>query len=244
MREMTITCVLIASNLVAQEVSPRLERRGDGTAPVVQSAPESSQSEQRHMLVIPAGTKVPLVLKHGLSTKTAHVGEGVYASTSFPVAIDGKMLIPAGTYVQGEITDVKRGGRVHGRAEVLIHFRTLIFPSGYTVSMPGAVEGAPQTASGSNGGKIKDQEGTIQAEGQTGQKVGTVATTAASGAVIGAIRNGGKGAAIGSGIGGAAGMAIAMLSRGNDIQLPPGTSLEMVFQRSLTLDETKLPSTR
>jgi hypothetical protein len=233
MRLMPIAFVLAASCALAQDAPP---------ARVTVTA--DNRSERRHDLVIPAGTKVPLVLKHGLSTKTARVGDNIYASTSFPVAVDGRMAIPAGTYVQGEVSEVRRGGHVKGRAEVLIHFRTMIFPSGYTVALPGGVEGPPQTESGSSGGKIKDKEGTIQAEGDTAKKVGTVAGTAVSGAMIGAVTGGGKGAAIGSAVGGVAGMAIAMLSRGSDVQLPPGTSLEMVFQRSLTLDDTKLASMR
>jgi hypothetical protein len=38
-------------------------------------------------------------------------------------------VIPAGTYVQGRISSVKRGGHIKGRAEVLMHFSTLIIPA-------------------------------------------------------------------------------------------------------------------
>jgi type IV secretion system protein VirB10 len=51
--------------------------------------------------------------------------------------------VPAGTYIQGKITSVKRGGRLRGRAELLLHFTTLIYPSGYTVVLPGSVENIP-----------------------------------------------------------------------------------------------------
>ena len=190
--------------------------------------------------VIPAGTKVPLALKQAISTKTAKQGDPVYAVTNFPVALDGRMLIPAGTYVQGVIDRVKRAGRVHGKAEILMHFTSMIYPTGYTVMLPGAVEGVP----GAEHQRIKGQEGTIQQEGQTKEKVGTVASTAGTGAVIGAVSGGGKGALIGSGIGGAAGMAIAMLTRGNDVRLEPGTGIEMIFQRSLALDTARVEEAR
>jgi type IV secretion system protein VirB10 len=64
---------------------------------------------------IPAGTKIPVALKHAISTKSAREGDPVYAQTTFPLAIDGKIIIPAGTYVQGKIMAVKRPGRVKGR---------------------------------------------------------------------------------------------------------------------------------
>ena len=230
MRLMTIACVLIASSLVAQEANPARD---------LSDADRST--ERRHVLVVPAGTKVPLVLKQGISTKNARVGDPVFAVTSFPVAINDRIAIPSGTYVQGEITEVRRGGRVHGRAEVLLHFRTLIFPSGYTVSLPGALEAAPDSMNT----QVKDSEGKVQADGQNGQKAGTVAKTAGTGAAIGGLSTGSiKGAAIGGGIGSAVGLATAMLTRGNDVRLESGTTVDMVFERSVTLDASKLLSTR
>jgi type IV secretion system protein VirB10 len=142
--------------------------------------------------------------------------------------------------VQGVIDHVKRAGRVHGKAEILMHFTSMIYPTGYTVMLPGAVEGVP----GAEHQKIKGQEGTIQQESQTKEKIGTAASTAATGAVIGGVSGGGKGALIGSGIGGAAGMAIAMLTRGNDVRLEPGTGIEMVFQRELMLDTARVEEAR
>ena len=188
-------------------------------------------------LTIPAGTKVPLSLVQAISTKNARQGDPVYASTSFPVAIGGRLVIPAGTYVQGVIDRVQRPGRVKGKAEILVHFTSLVFPNGYTVVMPAGVENVP----GAEHEKVKDQEGTIQGGGNKGEKAKTAAGTAATGAVIGAASSGtGKGALIGGGIGGAAGLAIAMLSRGPDVRLLPGTSIEMVIQRPLTLDASRV----
>jgi len=203
----------------------------------VSPAPDSPPAAVKpQSITIPAGTKVPLVLKHALSTKSARPGDGVYLETNFPVTIDNNIVIPPGTYVQGAVTHVKRPGRVSGRGELLLHFTTLIFPNGYTVSMPGALESVP----GAQTENIKDKEGTIQANGQKGRDVGTVAGTAASGAAVGGISSGAKGAGIGGGIGGAAGLAIAMLTRGSDVRLEPGSTVEMVFQRSLVLDSERL----
>ena len=140
--------------------------------------------------VIPAGTKVPLSLKQAISTKTAKEGDAVYAETTFPVAIDSKMIIPPGTYVQGKISQVKRGGHVKGRAELLIHFTSMIYPNGYTVMLPGSLENVP----GAEKSTVKNEEGTIQQDSQTGEKIGTAAKTAGAGAAIGGIAGGWKGA--------------------------------------------------
>ena len=188
-------------------------------------------------LNIPAGTKVPLALKHAISTKTTHEGDAVYAETTFPIVANGRVLIPAGTYVQGRISHIQRAGHIKGRAEVLMHFTTLIYPSGYTVMLPGSLENAP----GVDKTSVKDQEGTLRGDSQTGEKVGTVASTAGTGAVIGGLSRGGKGALVGAGIAGAVGTAIALLSRGNDVKLDAGTTVEMVIQREVPLDAGRIP---
>ena len=188
-------------------------------------------------LTIPSGTKVPLALKQSVSTKNAREGDAVYAVTTFPVVINDRIVIPAGTYVQGRISNVKRGGHIKGRAEVLMHFSTLIYPSGYTVVLPGAVENVP----GAEKTSMKDEEGTIRQDSQTGEKAKTVATAAGTGAVIGGLSNGVKGGLIGAGIGGGIGTAIGLLSRGNDVRMEAGTTLEMVIQREVPLDATRIP---
>ncbi|HXY11282.1 MAG TPA: hypothetical protein VEI52_25845 [Terriglobales bacterium] len=219
--------VLLLAVVVSAQVTPP---RPEAANPPSASPPA---------LIIPAGTKVPVVLKHAISTKASREGDAVYAETAFPVVANGRVLIPAGTYVQGRISHVQPAGRIKGRAEVLMHFTTLIYPSGYTVLLPGAVENAP----GVDKTKIKDSEGTIRADSQTGQKIATVAGAAATGGVIGAETDGGKGAAVGAGIGGAVGTALAMLLHNNDVKLDAGTTIEMVIQRDVPVDPERVPKT-
>jgi type IV secretory pathway VirB10-like protein len=201
------------------------------------AAPSNSSSPSaKNELTIPAGTKVPLSLTQAISTKSAKEGDAVYCQTAFPIVQDGHVLIPGGTYVQGKISHVRRAGRVKGRAEVLMHFTTLIYPNGYTVMLPGSVENMP----GAEKTSMKGPEGTVRQDSQTGEKVGTIASTAGTGAVVGGLSQGGKGALIGAGIGGAVGTAIGLLTRGNDVRLQNGTSIEMVIQRPVTVDPSRI----
>lgn len=219
-----VLCLMLPA--AAQEAAP-------AAAP---SEAAQLEAEQPLRIIVPAGTKLPVVLKHAINTKTAKPGDNVYGETNFPVVQDNRILIPAGTYVQGSITSVKRPGRLKGRAELLMHFTTLIYPNGYTVAIPGALDQLP----GADAQRIKDDEGTIEASPQKGRDVGTAAGTAASGTLIGAAAGGGKGAAIGAGVGGLAGLAITMLTRGNDVVLDAGTTVEMVLQRPLELEEERM----
>ena len=220
--------VLLCAVLVAAQAAP----------PAAESS-KKNESDAPVRVTVPAGTKIPLVLKHAISTKSVRPGDPVYLETTFPVAQNNRMLIPAGTYVQGVVDSVKRAGRVSGRAELLMHFTTLIFPNGYTVMFPGAVEGVP----GGDNSKVKDKEGAIQADSQKGKDAITIAQTTGTGAAVGGLAAGGKGAGIGAGAGGAVGLATILLSRGQDVRMEAGTTVEMELQRPLTLEEARLTTT-
>ncbi|MGO8793226.1 MAG: TonB family protein [Candidatus Sulfotelmatobacter sp.] len=192
-------------------------------------------------ITIPEGTKISLSLAQAISTKNAHEGDAVYATTAFPFVMNSRVIIPAGSYIQGSISHVERAGHGHGRAEILMHFTSIIFPSGYTVMLPGSIENTP----GADNKSVKDQEGTIQQDKETGKKVEDAAQTGAYGGAIGGIGGGLatgslNGARIGAGAGAAAGIAYALLKRGSDVNLPVGTSIEMEIQRPVTLDAGRI----
>jgi hypothetical protein len=198
------------------------------TTPVSTPSPDAARQ-----LTVPAGTKVLLHLQSAINTKSAHVGDGVYCQTSFPVTLDNLIVIPAGTYVKGEITHVERAGKISGRAEILFKFNTMIFPNGYTVDLPGSLKSEP----GASNSSVIDDEGTVKADSQKGKDAATVGKTGATGAVIGAAASRGWG---GAGIGGAAGAAVGLgsvlFTRGQDVRIEQGTALEMVLDRPLTVE--------
>jgi type IV secretion system protein VirB10 len=223
-----VLCVLLLAGIAAAQSTSTPDRGAAAVEP------------EKPMLIIPVGTRVPLSLKQAISTKTAKEGDPVYAETAFPFVVGDRVVIPAGTYVQGKVTRVQRGGHVKGRAELLVHFTSMIYPSGYTVMLGGSVENTP----GAEKTTMKDSEGTIRQDSDVGKKVGAAAEGAGTGAVIGAVTGGGKGAGIGAGAGGLAGLAIGMLSRGADVRLPPGTSIEMEIQREIRVDPSRISSRR
>lgn len=185
---------------------------------------------------VPSGTKIPLTLTQGITTKTAKEGDPVYAQTAFPVAQNNRIVIPAGTYIQGVVRRVARPGRVKGRAELQLSFTSMILPNGYTLLLPGAVDKVPglQTVD------TKGSEGTIEGQGSKGKDAATIAKTTAAGAGLGGITGDGKGAGIGAGAGAALGLATVLFTRGPEIQLDPGASVEMILEREITLEGPNL----
>jgi type IV secretion system protein VirB10 len=196
----------------------------------------------KNPIVIPSGTKVAVALQHAISTKSAREGDAIYAHTSFPVVANDRLLIPAGTYVQGKIVQVQRAGHVKGRAEILMHFTTLIYPNGYTVMLPGTIDNVP----GTENTNMKGSEGTLEQSSQKGKDAEKIATAsgkgAEGGALIGALASRSTGGTLaGAGAGAALGAAIALFGRGNDVRLDAGTTVEMVIQRDVTVDGSRVP---
>jgi type IV secretion system protein VirB10 len=209
------------------------------TAPSATAQPPAAAGPQT--FTVPAGTKILLSLKNAINTKTAQQGDGVYLVSSFPVVGSSRIMIPVGVYVQGVVDRVQRPGRAKGRAQLDLHFTTMIFPNGQVVEVPGVLNSLP----GSDGPKVKDSEGTVEQAGNKGRDVGNVLKGAAIGAEAGALGgavsgNVAKGVGYGSLAGVAAGTIYTLFTRGNDIAIPSGTSVEMVLQRALVLQESQL----
>ncbi len=202
------------------------------TSPSVHAVPPSSPSADAYTLA--AGTRIAVTLKHAISTKSAREDDPVYAETSFPVVSNGKVVIPVGTYVQGVIQRSERPGRIKGRGALVIHFNSLIFPSGYTLLLPSTIDSVP----GAEKTEMKNRkEGSIESQGTKGKDAGTIASTAGTGAAIGAVvaRSAG-GAGVGGLAGAGVGLATALLTRGPDVRIESGTLVDMVLERTITIE--------
>jgi type IV secretion system protein VirB10 len=211
------------------------------TPPIAAAGNPSLAAPQAKSTEIPSGTRVLLSLRSAVNTKTANPGDSVYLSSNFPVVVDNHVAIPAGVYVQGVIDQVTRPGRVKGRAAVRMHFTSMIFPNGSVVGIPGVVNSLP----GSDGPKIKDDEGTIQQASNKGKDLGTIAQATIEGASLGTIAGAvsdhpGAGVGYGALAGGAAGLIYTLFTRGNDVVLTVGEGVEMVLQRPLTITQANL----
>ena len=205
------------------------------------TTPQAAPATNGPVFVVPAGTKIPLTLRSSLSTKTAKPGDAVYLVSSFPVIVGGRVMIPAGVFVQGYVDGLSRGSRVKGRAELMMHFVSMAFPNGVVIALPGAVDKVPST----KGAEVTDKEGLIKAESTKGEDAKTIGTTALTGAGVGGLvgyasDTPGLGTGIGAGVGAAAGVLAVMMKHGQDIVFPEGSSVIMVMQRPLQVQEQQL----
>jgi hypothetical protein len=189
---------------------------------------------------VPAGTHIPLILHNAISTRSARPGDPVYFETSYPVMVNGHVVIPAGSYVSGEVTQAKRPGRVHGRGQLMIRLTTMILPNTYMVRL----NAIPGGSAGTGGNETVDGEGKIEGDSNKSADVGTVVNTTVAGTGVGtavgaASGDIAKGAGIGAGVGAVAGLAQVLFTRGPEVELPRGTTLDAVLDRPIYLDADK-----
>src|SRR5262245_42743024 len=95
-------------------------------AAAISVAAEVSEKEY----TVASGTKIPLSMINSVSTKTAAEGDRLYLETVFPIMVNGRIVIPPGSYVAGTVTQVKRPGRVKGRGELYVRFDSLTLQNG------------------------------------------------------------------------------------------------------------------
>jgi hypothetical protein len=199
------------------------------------SAPRATPSTQERY-VVPSGTRLPLILHNAVTTRNAKPGDPIYLETLFPVVIDNRILIPAGTYVQGEIQEAKRPGKVKGTGEIRLRLNSMILPNGYAVDF-----NAIPTNTGTGGNEATDKEGNIHGDTDKAGDVGTIAKSTGIGAGVGGIATQSvKGAGIGAGAGAAVGLAAVLLTRGPELELPRGTTVDVVLDRSVYLDASRV----
>ena len=104
--------LLLSGMAVGQAAETQKPDAAAGSAPAAAEArvPAPGAAADPNVVTIPAGTKIPLSLKQAISTKNAREGDAVYAETAFPFVVDNRVIVPAGSYIQGTISHVERRG--------------------------------------------------------------------------------------------------------------------------------------
>jgi hypothetical protein len=169
--------------------------------------PESSTAD------IPVGTELDVRLQTPLSSKNATVEQRVDATTVVNLSRHGRVMVPAGSAVQGYVVAVDPAGRLDRRGRLVLKFTRLTVGKDthdVTLSITQALE----------------------SEGIRGE-AGRIGAGAGIGAVIGGILNGVKGVITGILIGGG---GAVLATEGKDVELPVGTILRVRFDAPLDLE--------
>jgi hypothetical protein len=191
--------------------------------------------------VVTPGTKVALSLINTISTKHAQQGDPVYLETAFPVLVNGRIVVPVGSYVAGTVTQVKKPGRAKGRGEIYIRFDSLTLPNGVTRDFRARLGGVD----GQTSGEFDRDEGKVKSEGNKAGDLRTIGEAAGAGTSVGGLVGSvsghtGMGLGVGAAAGAAAGLIGVLMSRGPDAVLSRGSTVEMLLDRSVSFQENEL----
>jgi hypothetical protein len=181
-------------------------------------------------LSLPEGTHIVLQLNDYLSTKLNTEGDRFTATVTVPVYVGERQVIPKGSVISGSISRLVRPGRVKGKAVMNLLFQSLRIPGRGEYPIVASLfrietEGAGDVRS----------EGTIVGQGSPGGDAGRVLKPGLTGAGIGVLVGGGRGAAIGTGVGAAVGLGVIFATRGKDLVVQRGSTMDIALDRALTI---------
>src|SRR5262245_15960845 len=89
--------------------------------------------------VIPEDTVISVRINDYLSSKTSRVGDKFTATVATPVYVAGQIAIPAGSIVEGRVTQVITAKRMNKPGSIAIDFDSITLPSGLSTQIVGVL---------------------------------------------------------------------------------------------------------
>jgi hypothetical protein len=175
--------------------------------PVSQEVAPVPQEMEYVEVTVPAGTTLFLEMDSALASNVSRVEDSVRARIERAVFVGGVAAIPDGSVVHGTVTTADPSGKVKGRAKLAFRFEQLdIDHDRYA---------------------LRSELVRFEAKGNRTRDAKKVGLGAGAGALIGGLLGGAKGAGAGAAIGGGAGTAMVLTTAGEEVELRPGTAVEV-----------------
>jgi len=145
---------------------------------------------------VPAGTLIATRIRETVSTAETPVGTRFTAEVTAPMERDGRVIIPAGSTLEGRVSLVRGGRRVSGAAAIHLLPESVTLPDGTHYILHAQVIDTSQH----NVTRV-DREGTILRRDHVKGTLAAMSLTTGGAAATGAVFGGVPGAFIGAGIG-------------------------------------------
>src|SRR6185437_6971626 len=193
--------------------------------------PTQNATQTATALAIRPGTRILAVLTSPLHSTSGTQGSGVYLEVLVPIIQGDRVVIPAHSYIQGTMEGNRRPGHLKRTSEFRFRFTSIIFPNNHVEPMDAVLQSIP----GSKTTRARPGEGALQTVDQPEKVLIPGAGGAVTGGVVGSVSRLGIGTYIGAGLGAGLGLVAVLLHRGDDIDLPLGTRIEMVLRSEISL---------
>ncbi len=142
------------------------------------------------------GTLLKARIGQSLSTTTTLEGQPFTAPLTEAVLQNGRVILPAGSVLEGRVTEVRGGKRISGSAALHLEARSVTLPDGTHYVLHAQLIDTDQMAHN----KL-NSEGTVGRRDHPKENLAIMSLTTGSGAVAGAMLGGGVGAIVGAGLG-------------------------------------------
>ena len=180
------------------------------------SAPEPVNAEPQFTSVeVPTGTTLSLILDSALASDVSQVEDPVRARVERSVTVDGLLAIPEGALAYGTVTNATASGKVKGRAQLAFRFDEVDIDSDRY--------------------EIRSDALSYRADSTKTEDAKKIGIGAGAGALIGGLLGGKKGAGAGAAIGGGAGTAVVLTTAVDEVELRPGTPVEVSLTQPLVV---------
>jgi peptidoglycan hydrolase-like protein with peptidoglycan-binding domain len=188
--------------------------------------------------LLSTGTIVPLRMNTTLSSETSQVGQTWSATVFQDVLVNGQLVIPRGSTVEGHVVRVDDADRFGESGKLSIDFDRIVFPNGSRLENINAML---TSLDPSLRAQIDNESRIIGKDRSFKQNVFFIGGGAGAGALIGAVAGGGSGAGIGAGAGAAAGLLFSALRKGREAVVPAGTEFGMELLAPVSVSVAYLP---
>jgi hypothetical protein len=203
--------------------APKITRRPRRALPEVSKVVSRPATEKRIVAVtVPASTGLEVEFLAGISSEEALVGDAVETFVVNDVMQDGRVAIPAGSVVAGQVTEVQPAKKIGGRARLVLEFNTLRLTSGNEIAIRSSIE--------------------FVGKKQTGKDAATIGGSAAGGAILGRVLGGDdkdKGTVLGAVVGAAIGTAVAAKNKTDPVMIESGETTELLLYEPVVLNFTE-----
>ncbi len=175
------------------------------------------------------GTLLRVRLKTSIETATTQPGSIFKAELTEPVQHMGRVVVPAGSTLEGRVTEVRGGKRFRGAALIHLQAERIILPDGTRMPVHAAVIDTDRY-----GSTRTDAEGNVIRKDHVKETLAVMSLTTGSAAAAGGVIGGVPGALVGAGIG--AGVStVWWLKQDRQTQLPVDTLVVMALTSPLEI---------
>ena len=228
---LSLNPVLAGTNFSYQQssIQPQVNTISNGFQPPVSY--NNNEPLRGSVISVPAGASFSASTTTELNSSTLSTGDSLNMIMSNDFYYNNKLIAPAGSTISGSVIEASKAKRGGINGKLCVRFTRITTPTGQQIPISAVIS----TTDGSGvlrGGTKADVAKEYTKDLAAGSAVGAL-----SGLVFGALASGdklGRGVALGTAVGAGGGLAKSAWNKGNDVEIPMNSKIELTLTEPLT----------